>query len=108
MDEFRNVGIIGRLNSAKVIETIKRLRSFLAAEGINIILEEKIASVMMGHGLQICSPKMMGEICDLVIFERANGKSNRVYHHLSTILPKCESMDHICHKQDEKERWKIV
>ncbi len=73
MDEFRNVGIIGRLNSAKVIETIKRLRRFLASEGINIILEEKIASVMMGHGLQVCSPKMMGEICDLVIVVGGDG-----------------------------------
>ena len=73
MDEFRNVGIIGRLNSAKVIETIKRLRRFLAAEGMNIILEEKIASVMMGHGLQVCSPKMMGEICDLVVVIGGDG-----------------------------------
>ncbi len=73
MDEFRNVGIIGRLNSVKVIETIKRLRRILSNEGINIILEEQIATVMMGHGLQVCSPKMMGEICDLVIVVGGDG-----------------------------------
>ncbi len=73
MDEFRNVGVIGRMGSAQVIETIKRLRKFLTAEGVNIILEEQIASVMMGHGLQVCSPKMMGEICDLVIVVGGDG-----------------------------------
>ncbi len=73
MDEFRNIGIIGRLGSPKVIDTIKRLNRFLTDEGINTILEEKIAEVMMGHGMQVCSPKMMGEVCDLVIVVGGDG-----------------------------------
>src|SRR5690606_1894005 len=38
MDEFRNTGIIGRLNSNTVIETIKRQSRYLIDEGYHVIL----------------------------------------------------------------------
>lgn len=74
MEEFRNVGLIGRMGgSPKVLDTIRRLRRFLSDQGINVILEDQISDLMPGHGLQVCSPKMMGEICDMVIVVGGDG-----------------------------------
>lgn len=73
MDVFRNIGIIGRLNSNKVIETVKRLTRYLVAEGYHVILDERIADVIPGHGMQVCSVSMLGEVCDLVIVVGGDG-----------------------------------
>ena len=32
MDQFRNIGIIGRLGSSQVLDTIRRLKRFLARQ----------------------------------------------------------------------------
>ncbi|MFB9885063.1 NAD(+) kinase [Balneatrix alpica] len=73
MEQFRNVGLIGRLGSPQVIDTIKRLLRFLHDEGLTPILEESIASVMPGHNQQVATLKLMGEITDLVIVVGGDG-----------------------------------
>ncbi|KDE39171.1 MAG: NAD(+) kinase [Nitrincola lacisaponensis] len=73
MDNFRNIGLIGRLGSKAVIDTLKQLIRFLEERGLNVILDEKIAEVMPGHGQQTCKQKMMGEICDLAIVVGGDG-----------------------------------
>jgi NAD+ kinase len=73
MEQFRNVGIIGRLGSAQVLDTIRRLKNFLIARQLHVILEDSIAEVLPGHGLQTSSRKLLGEICDLVIVVGGDG-----------------------------------
>lgn len=73
MDEFRNIGIIGRLNSNKVVDTIKRLSRYLLEEGYHVILDDRIAEVMPGHGMQVSTTNLLGEICDLVIVVGGDG-----------------------------------
>ncbi|MFT7185156.1 MAG: NAD+ kinase [Pseudohongiellaceae bacterium] len=73
MDQFRNVGLIGRMGSAKVVETMRKLKKFLVSEGYHLIIEENIGALMPGHGLQVSSVKMMGEVCDLVIVIGGDG-----------------------------------
>lgn len=73
MEEFRNIGIIGRLGSKKVIETVRRLKRYLVEEGYHVILQDRIAEVMPGHGMQISTQKLLGEICDLVIVVGGDG-----------------------------------
>lgn len=73
MEEFRNIGLIGRLNSQRVVETLKRLSRYLMEEGHNVILDSKIADVMPGHNMQVSAVSMMGEICDLVIVVGGDG-----------------------------------
>ena len=73
MDNFRNIGLIGRLGSKAVIDTLKQLMRFLEERGLNVILDERIAEVMPGHGRQTCKRKMMGEICDLAIVVGGDG-----------------------------------
>lgn len=73
MDQFRNIGIIGRLGSAKVLETIRRLKRYLLGRHLNVILEESIAEMLPGHHLQTSSRKLLGEVCDLVIVVGGDG-----------------------------------
>ncbi len=73
MEEFRNIGIIGRLGSKKVIETVRRLKRYLVEEGYHVVLQDRIADVMPGHGMQVSNQKMLGEICDLVIVVGGDG-----------------------------------
>jgi len=73
MEHFRNIGIIGRLGSSQVLDTIRRLKRFLVERHLHVILEESIAEVLPGHGMQTCTRKLMGEICDLVIVVGGDG-----------------------------------
>src|SRR3989338_1365083 len=75
MAQFRNIGIIGRLGSTQVLDTIRRLKKFLLARHLHVILEDTIAEVLPGHGLQTSSRKILGEVCDLVLHP---GKSTRM------------------------------
>ena len=62
MEEFRNIGMIGRLNSNKVIDSIRRLSRYLIEEGYHVILDDRIAEVMSGHSMQVSKVSMLGEI----------------------------------------------
>jgi NAD+ kinase len=73
MDQFRNIGVIGRMGSVKVVETLRTLRSHLLGENYQVILEQNTAGMLPGHGLQVASMKLMGEICDLVIVVGGDG-----------------------------------
>ncbi len=72
-DQFRNIGLIGRLGSTQVIDTLRRLKKFLGERGLQVILEERTATVMPGHGVQVCSKQILGEACDLVIVVGGDG-----------------------------------
>lgn len=40
MEQFRNIGIIGRLGSVQVLDTVRRLKRFLLDRHLHVILEE--------------------------------------------------------------------
>ena len=73
MDQFRNIGVIGRMGSVKVVESLRQLKQYLITNNYHVILEEDTASMLPGHGLQVASKKLLGEICDLVIVVGGDG-----------------------------------
>lgn len=73
MDKFRNIGIIGRLGSQQVIDTVFRLKNFLLSKNLHVILEESIAKAISEHGMQVASYKLLGESCDLAIVVGGDG-----------------------------------
>ncbi|MTI15382.1 NAD(+) kinase [Sansalvadorimonas verongulae] len=73
MEQFKHIGVIGRQGNVQVVDTLKRLKSYLLSRELQVILEEPMAQLMPGHGLQVCSRKMMGEVCDLVIVIGGDG-----------------------------------
>ncbi|MBZ9560082.1 MULTISPECIES: NAD(+) kinase [Modicisalibacter] len=73
MEPFKNIGLIGRLGSAKVVETLRRLIRFLNARGHHVIIEDRTATVLLDHGQQESSRRLLGDICDLVIVVGGDG-----------------------------------
>ncbi|TDT38575.1 NAD+ kinase [Halospina denitrificans] len=73
MESFKHIGVIGRIGSVKVVETLRRLKSYLVANDYQVILEADTASMLPGHGLQVASKKLIGEICDLAIVVGGDG-----------------------------------
>ncbi len=73
MDQFRNIGVIGRMGNVKVVESLRQLRNYLVNENYHVILESDTAAMLPGHGLQVSSKKLLGEICDLVIVVGGDG-----------------------------------
>ena len=73
MEQFRNIGIIGRMGSVRVLDTIRRLKRYLIGRHLHVILEDTIAEMLPGHNLQTSSRKLLGEVCDLVIVVGGDG-----------------------------------
>lgn len=73
MKEFQRIGLIGRLGSKKVVDTLKQMIRFLQEKNFHVILEERISELMPGHQLQTSKKKMMGDCCDLVIVVGGDG-----------------------------------
>ena len=73
MDQFRNIGIVGRMGSVKVVESLRQLKQYLTANNYHVIIEEDTSTMIPGHGLQVASKKPLGEICDLVIVVGGDG-----------------------------------
>ena len=73
MVEFRNIGLIGRLGSKRVIDTMKQLIRYLERRNLNIVIDERIAELIPGHGKQVSPQKLMGEVADLVIVVGGDG-----------------------------------
>lgn len=73
MEQFHNIGIIGRLGSPHALDTVRRLKRFLLDRQLHVILEDTIAELLPGHGLQISSRQALGEACDLVIVVGGDG-----------------------------------
>ncbi|WP_136064455.1 NAD(+) kinase [Modicisalibacter radicis] len=73
MEPFKNIGLIGRLGSASVVETLRRLIRFLGARGHHVIIEDRTASGLDAHGQQEASRSRLGELCDLVIVIGGDG-----------------------------------
>lgn len=70
---FRNIGLIGRLGSSKVVDTLKRLIRLLDEGGYHVIIEDRTATVLLHHGHPEASRRMLGELCDLVIVVGGDG-----------------------------------
>lgn len=73
MNKFHRVGIIGRLNSQHVVDSIQRLKQLLLQRNLHVVLEETIAQTMDDHGLPTVSYRELGETCDLAIVVGGDG-----------------------------------
>ncbi len=70
---FRNIGLIGRLGSTRVVDTLKRLIRLLETRGHHVIIEDRTATVLLNHGHVEASRRTMGQLCDLVIVVGGDG-----------------------------------
>lgn len=73
MTVFHKVGIIGRLGSQQVLDTIFRLKQILLEKKLQVLLEESIAKALGVEGAEVVSYQVMGQSCDLVIVVGGDG-----------------------------------
>lgn len=74
MEQFRNVGLMGRPGNTSVSDTLEFLLRFLEGRGIKVIFDEDTAAVLPHRGdLQVGTPGMLGEACDLIIVVGGDG-----------------------------------
>lgn len=73
MNHFRNIGIIGRRQSEKALETVRVLKKFLQERHLNIFISADISELLSDVDVQVCTYAQMGESCDLVIVVGGDG-----------------------------------
>ncbi|MCD6061664.1 MAG: ppnK [Moraxellaceae bacterium] len=74
MEQFRNVGLIGRPGSTSVSDTLEYLQRFLEGRGIKVIFDEGTAAMLPHRSdLQVGTRTMLGEACDLIIVVGGDG-----------------------------------
>ena len=72
MEQFRNIGVIGREGNG-VVETLKRLLQFLQARELGVVLDEAVSELLPEHSFRVSSRRMIGEVCDLIIVVGGDG-----------------------------------
>ena len=70
---FKTIGLIGRLGSDKVVDSLQRLVRYLTEHDYKVLIEARTATALPQHGLPEASRRMLGELCDLVIVVGGDG-----------------------------------
>ena len=73
ISQFRNIGLIGRVGSPQVRDSVRNLVSLLERHDATVILEEETSTALAEHSLQVATRKLIGEVCDLVIVVGGDG-----------------------------------
>ncbi|MWJ29323.1 NAD(+) kinase [Halomonas sediminis] len=86
---FATIGLIGRLGSTKVVDSLNRLVNFLVQQDYKVIVEDRTATVIPDHGQPEASRRMLGQLCDLVIVVGGDGSflgAARTLCHTGTLM----------------------
>lgn len=73
MASFKKIGIIGRLESDHVIDTVRELIELLQARQHTVVLEDDIARLIPDQSVHVADRKTIGELCDLAIVVGGDG-----------------------------------
>ncbi len=64
---FKNIGLVARMGSASVLESLRRTRSYLVSQKLNVLLEDKAHALLKDSEGPFYSQEEMATRCDLVI-----------------------------------------
>ncbi len=73
MENFRQIGLLGRVAEAKVRDTITHLERFLTEFGVEVLLEERVADALPALDSRSGTISMIGETCDLAVVVGGDG-----------------------------------
>ncbi|RKQ97172.1 NAD+ kinase [Kushneria sinocarnis] len=73
MEQFKHIGLIGRLGSDHVVETLNRLIGFLEGRGCRLSIEARLADGLSNCNVARATREEMGAQCDLVIVIGGDG-----------------------------------
>ena len=84
IESVRRVGIVGRYNTPGIAQPLKRLASFLAARGIEVLVEADTSSLIRLRAYPIATIAELGTLADLVIVVGGDGTMLSVARQLAT------------------------
>ena len=73
MRNFKKVGLVARMGSPLVVESLKRVERFLRSQSVKVVIEDLAAGMLGETDLEVCSQQEMGTRCDLVIAVGGDG-----------------------------------
>lgn len=71
--KFQHIGLIARIDTPEIIETLHATADYLQSQKINVSLETKSAKLMKKTNLPIASYEQLGKVCDLIIVIGGDG-----------------------------------
>jgi NAD+ kinase len=73
MRNFNKVGLVARMGSPLVVESLKRVERYLRSQSVKVVIEDLAADMLGETDLEVCSQQEMGTRCDLVIAVGGDG-----------------------------------
>ena len=73
MKKFNRVGLVARMGSPPVLESLKTVERFLRSQSVEVVLEELAAAMLDETDLQVCREEELGSRCDLVVAVGGDG-----------------------------------
>ena len=67
MAEFKTIGLVARTSSELVLESLRRVQSFLSSRNIDVLLEDHVATMLGECTQESYAQEVLAERCDLVI-----------------------------------------
>jgi NAD+ kinase len=73
MSAFQTIGLIGRLESDRVVDTVKELLALLHSRNLDVVVEDDIARLVGDPEVETADRRTIGERCDLAIVVGGDG-----------------------------------
>lgn len=73
MASFNRIGLVARVASDQVRESLLTVEQFLLSKGVEIVVEQVAADALGGDGRDVTSLEQMGTVCDLLIAVGGDG-----------------------------------
>ncbi|MBQ73835.1 MAG: NAD(+) kinase [Gammaproteobacteria bacterium] len=73
MKKFERVGLVARMGSPPVLESLKTVEHFLRSQSVEVVMEDLAAEMLGETDLQVCSQEELGSHCDLAIAVGGDG-----------------------------------
>jgi len=73
MGEFKNVGLVARMGSEQVLESLQRVRAFLGSQNVNVLLEDTAQALLSDSEGQGFTQEEMACRCDLIVAVGGDG-----------------------------------
>jgi NAD+ kinase len=73
MSKFKSIGVVGRLGSDRVIESVEVLLNTISKRKLDILLHEDIADQLAPHSFHMATTEDIGQNCDLAIVVGGDG-----------------------------------
>lgn len=73
MTEFKTIGLVARTSNELVLESVRRVQSFLSSRNIDVLLEDHVCRMLGDCQEEAFAQEVLAERCDLIIAVGGDG-----------------------------------